>query len=174
MKVLPSIAAFCALFVNTALADELPELRIDFDASSNFSNYETALWYAQANAVSNKLETAMKGAQGAEIKPLVNPAYYHEVKISDDLVDAVRATMAYSLRDPYSARFTDLRAKTNGNEVMITACGQINAKNALGAYVGLQPFAVIFANPHAKLDKEPLIILGEPWIKKGCEVMGIG
>ena len=48
--------------------------------------------------------------------------------------DAVRDR----LKDPESARFTDVRRFPNGN-----ACGWVNAKNSFGGYVGRKPFAVV-------------------------------
>lgn len=49
---------------------------------------------------------------------------------------AKRAMQAY-LFDPFSARFRNLRAGGGG-----AVCGQYNAKNRLGAYVGFRDFVV--------------------------------
>ncbi len=44
------------------------------------------------------------------------------------------------LRDPSTAQFTELTAYRTGEK--LTLCGQINAKNAFGAYVGAAPFII--------------------------------
>jgi hypothetical protein len=57
--------------------------------------------------------------------------------IEERAQDVVRG----NLRDPESARFREV---TRGGEY--TVCGEVNAKNALGGYVGFRRFAVEF-NP---------------------------
>jgi hypothetical protein len=49
---------------------------------------------------------------------------------------AKRALETY-LRDPFSVRLRNLRAGRGG-----AICGQVNAKNAMGAYVGFKDFVV--------------------------------
>lgn len=48
--------------------------------------------------------------------------------------DHIKKAMASELRDPSSAQFRNIR---EGAE---TACGEVNAKNAFGAYTGFREF----------------------------------
>lgn len=61
----------------------------------------------------------------------------------------VEAEISYDLKDPSSARFRGLRAEQrqldNGN-TSVFVCGEVNAKNSFGAYVGYRPFGVILMN----------------------------
>lgn len=53
--------------------------------------------------------------------------------------EAETAIVRNSLKDPVSAQFRNLRGgKSNGS-----VCGEINAKNSFGGYVGFQPFVVV-------------------------------
>lgn len=54
-----------------------------------------------------------------------------------------KAIAAAGLRDPGSAQFRNLRSVTNANGTAV--CGEINGKNAFGAYVGFQDFVVVGA-----------------------------
>ncbi|MDP1630198.1 MAG: hypothetical protein Q8L66_02115 [Caulobacter sp.] len=51
-------------------------------------------------------------------------------------------TFRQSLMDPYSAQFRDVWAVQFGDGGM-GVCGVVNAKNALGAYVGERPFIAV-------------------------------
>jgi hypothetical protein len=51
-----------------------------------------------------------------------------------DQIDDARAAIIRKLKDPESARFTDVRV--NGEVV----CGMVNAKNAYGGYPGAHKF----------------------------------
>ena len=68
------------------------------------------------------------------------------------------ASVKSMLKDPYSARFTNLSLKdevlgykgssgllSNSGELVfvkdLTLCGEVNAKNSVGAYIGPRPFA---------------------------------
>jgi hypothetical protein len=52
----------------------------------------------------------------------------------DPSYDHIKAQVAAELRDPSSAQFRNIR---EGTEV---ACGEVNAKNAFGAYTGFRKF----------------------------------
>ena len=58
-----------------------------------------------------------------------------EGKVLAALEQRVRMVMDTHLFDPGSAQYLDLRAGRDG-----AACGRVNAKNRLGAYVGYKPF----------------------------------
>lgn len=49
----------------------------------------------------------------------------------------IEASVAAELRDPASAKFRDIRQGSQAT------CGEVNGKNALGAYVGFKPFVYL-------------------------------
>lgn len=57
-----------------------------------------------------------------------------EAETVERVKDAVRA----QLKDPSSAQFTNVR--TVGDQAALAVCGEVNAKNSFGAYVGPQRF----------------------------------
>lgn len=60
------------------------------------------------------------------------------------IVAAAQETVADSLKDPESARFRGVAIKTyNGNRIV---CGEVNAKNSYGGYVGYEPFVAGFTS----------------------------
>jgi hypothetical protein len=72
---------------------------------------------------------------------------------------AVRALVAHDLRDPDSAKFRDVRIVPDmpdgpgskwGVGVM-TYCGEVNGKNAFGAYAGFKHFAVTVPPPQPNI-----------------------
>lgn len=54
-------------------------------------------------------------------------------------IAAVKAEVESKLRDPFSAHWRNLRAFHN-NDGSVIVCGEVNAKNAYGAYVGFEGF----------------------------------
>lgn len=57
-------------------------------------------------------------------------------------IEAAKAYFKQNLKDPFSVRFKDILVFTkapNGKPVH-GVCGQLNAKNSYGAYVGFRPF----------------------------------
>ncbi len=74
-------------------------------------------------------------------------------------VEAAKEAVAYDLIDPTSAQFREVEENDYGN-----ICGQVNAKNRMGAYVGYVPFyaeksgdewetEIIDADDYAGLDR---------------------
>lgn len=55
--------------------------------------------------------------------------------------DAARQAILDSMRDPDSAKITDIKVY-RGNAGAEFACGNVNAKNEFGGYTGLQAFHV--------------------------------
>lgn len=53
-------------------------------------------------------------------------------------LDEVRSAVAYKLKDPGSAQFRNEREVSGGK-----FCGEVNGKNAFGAYSGFHPFLAI-------------------------------
>jgi hypothetical protein len=58
------------------------------------------------------------------------------------LIESSKVRVARDLKDPASVQFRDVVVVRNGKSV--TVCGEYNAKNSYGAYVGFQKF---FASP---------------------------
>lgn len=54
----------------------------------------------------------------------------------NEIFSQAREAVKERLRDPESARFKDLKIGRNDTIV----CGEVNAKNAMGGYVGARPF----------------------------------
>lgn len=52
--------------------------------------------------------------------------------------EEVQALVASQLRDPGAAQFTHVGVVGEGDDLV--ACGEVNGKNAFGAYVGAMPF----------------------------------
>lgn len=69
---------------------------------------------------------------------LLLAGYRHFVLVSP-LLSQVSATLS----DPDSAQFRDLKLYTTGLPHQSALCGEVNAKNRLGGYVGFRPFKVI-------------------------------
>lgn len=60
-------------------------------------------------------------------------------QLSEAEVAAIQKDLTRDLKDPESARFNDLTAvKTDEGEILV--CGEMNAKNGFGGYVGRMPF----------------------------------
>jgi hypothetical protein len=60
-----------------------------------------------------------------------------------DAIADMKAAAALKLKDPYSARFENLRDRTVPNlkgQPTRVICGFVNAKNSFGGYIGAQPF----------------------------------
>ncbi len=53
---------------------------------------------------------------------------------------AIKAKVTSNLKDPDSAKVTDIRVNKDGY-----VCGMVNGKNSYGAYVGKKPFMGILA-----------------------------
>lgn len=55
------------------------------------------------------------------------------------LINKAKQGIKYQLKDPTSVLFRDVRVVTN-TEGKKTVCGEVNAKNTYGGYVGFKPF----------------------------------
>jgi hypothetical protein len=89
-------------------------------------------------------------ACGPSAKQIADAKREHaaRVKASEDAATIKTAEEAASreLKDPQSAQFRDVTIRDR------TVCGEMNAKNAYGAYVGFEPFHVTKPEPgHAPL-----------------------
>src|SRR4030095_8302593 len=75
-----------------------------------------------------------------------------------------KASLVQNFKDPASAQFRDtfvIRWDDKGREVY-TLCGEVNAKNSYGAYVGYRPFFVDLL-PSGKLSPSTAL---EPTVSK--------
>lgn len=88
---------------------------------------------AQAEARAD-LERRMRVAAEAAAKPSSNPVAIPSPK-PETPVD-LQALAAATLKDPGSAQFRSMELKAGGTVL----CGEINAKNSFGGYVGFRPF----------------------------------
>lgn len=81
-------------------------------------------------------------------------------------IEAALAATRAELKDPESARFRNLRAFMQGNGLM-AVCGEVNAKNSYGGYIGFQPFTATIKG--AVLPDGPRDIGGRAAIQVSCE-----
>lgn len=76
--------------------------------------------------------------------PLLVAASAHRAKPHPDpsaaFIAAARAAVADGLKDPAAAQFRNLSAVTDGAGLR-KVCGEVNAKNSYGGYIGFQAFA---------------------------------
>ena len=61
-----------------------------------------------------------------------------ESKARERLITDAKETIANSLKDPESARFRNVFVSPK----MLAVCGDVNAKNSMGGYVGFRRFIV--------------------------------
>jgi hypothetical protein len=94
---------------------------------------DLAVW-ERANAEA----TARFMAQPVSAPPPVSAAP-HTVTVSAQKMAVYQTAVADTLRDPESARFRGVRVlrEADGRDAL---CGELNAKNAYGGYVGYEPF----------------------------------
>lgn len=61
--------------------------------------------------------------------------------VDKEIIEEAMAAVSKDLKDPSSAQFRNVRIK--GGHV----CGEVNAKNAMGGYVGFQRFSWYISTP---------------------------
>ena len=74
----------------------------------------------------------------------LNPVFA-EVKKDKQLIEKVKEIAKYDLKDPDSAKLRNVRvvtkpAQRDEAEINTNVCGELNAKNSYGAYVGYVKF----------------------------------
>jgi hypothetical protein len=89
----------------------------------------------------NRVNVAMRTAMACAAFGGVLLAFFlFEQWLASSKMSKAKEAISQMLVDPDSAQFHDLRrAKRIGGREVI--CGEVNAKNKLGGYVGRQPFA---------------------------------
>jgi hypothetical protein len=72
------------------------------------------------------------------------------ITLESGVEDAMKTALGEALNDPESARFRKIKAMWR-DELGIGVCGELNAKNGFGGYVGYRPFvAVLGKDPAAQ------------------------
>lgn len=61
--------------------------------------------------------------------------------LHEEAVERATRAVKAQLRDPSSAEFSNVRVR--GNDVQMTVCGEVNARNAYGGYAGSMAFYVL-------------------------------
>lgn len=78
-----------------------------------------------------------------------------------NITPPVESSVRQEMRDPGSAQFRNLRVLAGEREDQRLVCGEVNAKNGYGGYVGFKPFLVVVqrgANTGEVLLSEALMI----------------
>lgn len=99
---------------------------------------DLAVW-ERDNAAATARFKAQNAQQSAPEAPRTAPAPVRTVTVSAQKMAVYQSAVADTLRDPESARFRSVRVvrAADGTDAL---CGQLNAKNAYGGYVGYEPF----------------------------------
>jgi hypothetical protein len=71
---------------------------------------------------------------------------FQRITLSDAQEKAMRDGIAYHLVDPESARFRNLRSAKHIKTGTLLVCGEVNAKNRFGGYIGYTPFMASLEN----------------------------
>jgi len=64
--------------------------------------------------------------------------------LSADQLHDIKRKVAFRLKDPQSAQFRNIVGRkftNNSGRVQLRVCGEVNAKNSFGGYVGYRPFS---------------------------------
>ena len=94
---------------------------------------------AAAASATAAAEAASAAAEEREAKVSLqqSQAKAAEAKLANEAkIAALRANVASMMKDPASVTFQNLRIATDNS----TLCGEVNAKNGFGGYVGFRPF----------------------------------
>jgi hypothetical protein len=85
------------------------------------------------------------------------PAAPRTVTVSAQKMAVYQSAVADTLRDPESARFRGVRVvrEADGSDAL---CGELNAKNAYGGYVGYEPFY----SPLVEVGNKAVAVLWSP------------
>ncbi|MBB4865473.1 hypothetical protein HNP46_004367 [Pseudomonas nitritireducens] len=76
-------------------------------------------------------------------KPKVTPTPRFAFQPTDQQIESAKAVITSMLKDPESARFSGIiGVQVEGRPSASAICGNVNAKNSYGGYVGSVPFMV--------------------------------
>lgn len=124
----------------------------------------TARWYEQA-----QLQVQLKQMQAAATKDFADPesARFRNLSLATDepgLWDRLAGFGTYKTARPLMERLRNVLAH---DPESLHLCGEVNAKNRLGAYVGYRSFEVIgHASPFVQVDSELLQLAAEVCAKQ--------
>ncbi|WP_145980698.1 hypothetical protein [Magnetospirillum sp. ME-1] len=94
--------------------------------------------YAQQAAARRQAEEAEKqAARESTARYVVS----HKMQMSMEIQKAIEDSLRGKLKDPESARFKHYFVGETGVENVFSACGEVNAKNSYGGYVGSVPYS---------------------------------
>lgn len=95
-------------------------------------------------------ERAALQAKAEESAALEKALVAEKKKAADELVNKAKALLVQNLKDPESAKFSNVVIAIGPNRTLV--CGSINAKNSYGGYVGAKKFFVLWTDT---LEKAP-------------------
>lgn len=78
----------------------------------------------------------------------IGSSYAKQTLSDDEAIRLVVSDVKHGLKDPYSAKFNSLFARRE--RAYISVCGEVNAKNSFGAYVGSRPFFGVVRHKQGK------------------------
>ncbi len=70
----------------------------------------------------------------------------------------IERAVQHSLKDPGSMQLQDLRVGPGKTEGSLTVCGQVNAKNSFGGYVGFRTFYAMYVLKNKNGDPAAIVI----------------
>jgi hypothetical protein len=125
-------------------------LRADVPLNENFSGDELSRAEKRSTVVSIELGLELvKALLGKQISPVIwDPV---KIELSGMAIESVKSEINAKLKDPYSAQYSELSAVTfpdSERHEILLVCGNVNAKNSFGAFVGKTPFLILMLNPH--------------------------
>ncbi|HBP0911849.1 TPA: hypothetical protein L5599_003521 [Pseudomonas aeruginosa] len=81
--------------------------------------------------------------QSSPAKPKATPTPRFTFQPTDQQIESAKAVITSMLKDPESARFSGITGvQVEGTPSASAICGNVNAKNSYGGYVGSVPFMV--------------------------------
>jgi hypothetical protein len=80
----------------------------------------------------------LAGCAARQPAPQADAVLYTPYTLSKAELDEIKKKVSSMMKDPESARFSDISAVRYGN--MVDVCGLLNAKNSYGGYVGYHAF----------------------------------
>jgi len=133
-----SCAASAFLRVGLALALTIPLL-----SACGPSKAEREATMAQKIAAKIAADQAAEEAAAKKQAALDEAAARHAAEASsradEEALAQLREKLLSTLNDPASAQFRNLTLRSNGTVL----CGDVNAKNGFGGYVGFRPFIAV-------------------------------
>lgn len=160
----------CALiFSNAALA-------ADYQACTTIKLAKDRLTCFDRFAVAQTAETEAAAAatrQAVELKAQQDADAASEKAVVQAEVDRFKAVLTERFKDPSSAQFKNVVAYGVAKPLRISfMCGQVNAKNSYGAYIGYKRFFMIGTSASEIEDAKNSYVIDQMWPTtcKGTEV----